>query len=165
MDEARETALRTRVELGVLGPLSARVDGAELNLGGRRQRAVIAVLVLARGQQVGTRRLLDALWEGAPPPPRAARLQSYVSHPRRALEPDRPARSPSRLLVTRGDGYVMPRSEVGVDAWRFEDLVAQAADLTDAGDRIRLLSEALGLWRGPVLAEYGGADWVDAEAH
>ncbi len=166
MDEARDTALRTRVELGVLGPLSARVDGSELNLGGRRQRAVIAVLVLARGQQVGTGRLLDALWEGTPPPSGAASLQSYVSHLRRALEPDRPARTPSRLLVTRGDGYVHAprrgrrrRLEVRGPGGRGCRPSPTPVSAT------RLLREALGLWRGPVLAEYAGADWADAEAH
>jgi DNA-binding SARP family transcriptional activator/tetratricopeptide (TPR) repeat protein len=164
MDQTRESALPTRVGLGILGPLSARIDGAELNLGGRRQRAVVAVLLLARGQQVGTGRLLDALWEGTPPPSGAASLQSYVSHLRRALEPDRPARRPSRLLVTHGDGYAIPREQVDVDAWRFEDLVTRAADLAEPDERVRLLDEALALWRGPVLPEYAGADWADAEA-
>src|SRR3954471_10368573 len=156
---------RPRLTFGLLGPMSACLDGSDVSLGGRRQRAVVAVLLVAHGQQVSAERLLDALWEGTPPPSGAASLQSYVSHLRRALEPDRPARTPSRLLVTRGDGYVMPRDEVGVDAWRFEDLVAEGADLADPGERTRLLSEALELWRGPVLAEYAGADWADAEAH
>ena len=53
---------RTRLQFGVLGPLSASLDGVEIGLGGRRQRAVVAVLLIARGQQVGTERLLDALW-------------------------------------------------------------------------------------------------------
>ena len=163
MDQARETALRTRVALGILGPLVARLDSEDVNLGGRRQRAVVAILLLARGRQVGAGRLLDALWEDAPPPSGPASLQSYVSHLRRALEPDRPARTPSSLIVTSGDGYAIPRDQVDVDAWRFEDLLDQASD-ADPATRVRLLREGLDLWRGPVLAEYAGADWADAEA-
>ena len=163
MDQARETALRTRVALGILGPLVARLDSEDVNLGGRRQRAVVAILLLARGRQVGAGRLLDALWEDAPPPSGLASLQSYVSHLRRALEPDRPARTPSSLIVTSGDGYAIPRDQVDVDAWRFEDLLDQASD-ADPATRVRLLREGLDLWRGPVLAEYAGADWADAEA-
>ncbi len=157
MDQARETALRTRVELGILGPLVAHLDSEDVNLGGRRQRAVVAILLLARGRQVGAGRLLDALWEDAPPPSGPASLQSYVSHLRRALEPDRPARTPSSLIVTSGDGYAIPRDQVGVDAWRFEDLLDQASD-ADPASRVRLLREGLDLWRGPVLAEYAGAE-------
>src|SRR3954447_9247859 len=93
-----------RLGFGVLGPMSATLDGVEVNLGGRRQRAVVAVLLVARGHQVSAERLLDALWDGTPPPSGSASLQSYVSHLRRALEPDRPARAPSQVLISRGAG-------------------------------------------------------------
>ena len=117
--------VEVRLSLALLGPLSARLAGEDLNLGGRRQRAVVALLALARGRQVSTSALLDALWEGEPPPSGAASLQSYVSHLRRALEPHRPARAPSRVLVSRGDGYALAAGAVEVDAWRFERLVSQ----------------------------------------
>ncbi|HET9760518.1 MAG TPA: BTAD domain-containing putative transcriptional regulator, partial [Nocardioidaceae bacterium] len=155
---------RTRLQFGVLGPLSASLDGVEIGLGGRRQRAVVAVLLIARGQQVGTERLLDALWEGEPPPSGAASLQSYVSHLRRALEPDRPARTPSQVLVSGPAGYAMPVGEDDVDAWRFERLVDRAAAAPDPVTRLRLLRDALALWRGPALAEYAGQEWADSEA-
>ena len=155
---------RTRLQFGVLGPLSASLDGVDIGLGGRRQRAVVAVLLIARGQQVGTERLLDALWDGEPPPSGAGSLQSYVSHLRRALEPDRPARSPSRVLVSGPAGYAMPVGEDDVDAWRFERLVDRAGAAGDPATRLRLLREALALWRGPALAEYAGRDWADFEA-
>src|SRR3954454_18828300 len=119
-DEAR------RLTFGLLGPFTASLDGSELNLGGRRQRAVAALLLLARGDQVGTDRLLDALWDGAPPPSGSGSLQAYVSHLRRALEPARPARAPSTVLVSRGSGYALPVPDDGVDAWRFESLVDRA---------------------------------------
>src|SRR3954453_11401093 len=119
MTLTREPTSRTRPQFGILGSLSATLDGDTVSLGGRRQRAVLAVLLLARGQLVSTERLLDALWDGAPPPSGAASLQSYVSHLRRALEPDRAARAPSQVLVSRGSGYAIAVDDDDVDAWRF----------------------------------------------
>jgi DNA-binding SARP family transcriptional activator/tetratricopeptide (TPR) repeat protein len=184
MTLTREPGSRTRLQFGLLGPLVASIDGREVSLGGRRQRAVVAVLLLARGHQVSTERLLDALWEGSPPPSGPASLQSYVSHLRRALEPDRPARAPSRVLVSSGSGYRIPVPSYGgqrgavdavdpvdrvdpvdaVDAWRFERLVGEAARAEDAHGRVGLLREALDLWRGPALADFTGSEWADTEA-
>ena len=123
MTVARDRQATTGPRFGLLGPLSATLGDQDLALGGRRQRAVVAVLLVARGRQVGTEQLLDALWDGTPPPSGAASLQSYVSHLRRALEPDRPARTPSQVLVSGGSGYLMPVPDDDVDAWRFENLV------------------------------------------
>jgi DNA-binding SARP family transcriptional activator/DNA-binding NarL/FixJ family response regulator len=164
MDLSDEATQRTRLRLGILGPLWASRDGVEVGLGGRRQQAVVAVLLVARGHQVSAERLLDTLWDGTPPPSGAASLQSYVSHLRRALEPHRAPRTPSRVLVSRGSGYALVVDEDDVDAWRFEDLVAQAAEASEPGTRAGLLREALALWRGPVLAEYAGKAWADTEA-
>src|SRR4051794_6536552 len=162
MSDIEHDAARSRVTLGVLGPLVAGLDEEEINLGGPRQRAVVAMLVLADGQQVSAARLLDALWEGAPPPSGAAGLQAYVSHLRRALEPGRPARTPSSVIVSRGDGYVVPRDAVDVDAWRFEALVTEADTVSDPGQRLAMLREGLALWRGPALAEYSHLSWAEA---
>ena len=153
-------------EFGLRGRLTdrRRGDGAEVNLGGRRQRAVLAVLVLARGHQVGAERLLDALWDGSPPPSGPASLQSYVSHLRRALEPGRAARAPSQVLVLAGIRLRDGAPEDAVDVWCFERLVDDAGASTDPALRVRLLQEALDLWRGPALGEYLGADWADFEA-
>jgi DNA-binding SARP family transcriptional activator/DNA-binding CsgD family transcriptional regulator len=164
MTMTREPSSRTRPQFGILGALSATLGEDDINLGGRRQRAVVAVLLLARGQQVSTERLLDALWDGAPPPSGAASLQSYVSHLRRALEPQRTARTPSQVLVSTGSGYAMPVDATDVDAWRFESLVDQASASSDPATRLRLLRDALGLWRGPALTEYAGHEWADFEA-
>src|SRR3954454_15327010 len=160
MTLTREPTSRTRPQFGILGSLSATLHGDTVNLGGRRQRAVVAVLLLARGHQVSAERLLDALWDGEPPPSGAASLQSYVSHLRRALEPDRPARTPSQVLVSGPAGDAMPVGQEDVDAWRFESLVDRAATSADPATRLRVLRDALALWRGPVLAEYAGQDWA-----
>ena len=87
MDEA----LRLRINL--LGELTASYDGTPLELGGRRQRAVLAVLLLARGEVVPAERLVDAVWDERPPTDAVSALQSYVSHLRRRLQPDTPART------------------------------------------------------------------------
>lgn len=157
--------VRDLVRIGLLGPLVATSDDHEVNLGGRRQRAVLAVLLLARGHQVSTARLLDAIWEGAPPASGAASLQAYVSHLRRALEPSRAARAENRVLLSSADGYRIPVAAVEVDAWQFERLVDQAATETDPRNRSQVLRTGLDLWRGPALAEFAGREWADPEAH
>lgn len=157
-------AAPTRLRFGILGPLAATLDGVDVNLGGRRQRGVVAALLLARGRLVSSDRLLDALWQGAPPPSGPANLQAYVSHLRRALEPDRAARAASTVLVGRGRGYALPVADEDVDAWRFESLVQLARRAPDPRERVDLLRSALGLWRGPALVEYADQDWAAPEA-
>jgi DNA-binding SARP family transcriptional activator/DNA-binding CsgD family transcriptional regulator len=164
MTVTREAA-STRLRFGMLGPLEATLDEQPLLLGGPRQRSVIAVLLLARGQVVTTDRLLDALWPVSAPRSAAGSLQAYVSHLRRLLEPDRPARAPSELLVSRGAGYALKVPEDAVDAWRFDDLVARAGSVADPAERATLLREALGLWRGPAMVEYAGQEWALADVH
>ncbi|MGZ6798072.1 MAG: AfsR/SARP family transcriptional regulator, partial [Nocardioidaceae bacterium] len=138
MTLTRVPGARTHLRFGILGPLSATLDGDDVGLGGRRQRAVIAVLLLARGHQVGSARLLDTLWDGEPPPSGPASLQAYVSHLRRALEPGRAARTPSTVLVGRGSGYALPVADDDVDAWRFERRVADAGTTGDPAVRLGL---------------------------
>ncbi len=157
-------AAPTRLRFGILGPLAATLDGVDLNLGGRRQRGVVAALLLARGHLVSSERLLEALWQGAPPPSGPANLQAYVSHLRRALEPGRAARAASTVLVSRGSGYALPVADEDVDAWRFESLVQSARTTSDPRERVELLRTALALWRGPALVGYADQDWAAPEA-
>lgn len=145
--------------INILGDLTANRDDRPLDLGGRRQRAVLAALVLARGETVSADRLVEAVWGDQPPPAAVAALQSYVSHLRRRLEPDRGARSRGSVIASRGSGYAIVLGDDAVDAWRFERL------LRDPGaDPVARLSEALALWRGPAYAEYAGEPWAEAEA-
>jgi DNA-binding SARP family transcriptional activator len=85
------------IRIRVLGPLAAEVDGHPVDLGGPRQRAVLALLVAARGEVVPVDRLIDDLWRGEPPPKASASLQAYVSNLRRLLEPRREPRAPARV--------------------------------------------------------------------
>src|SRR3954447_21404488 len=86
----QQPALRLRV-LGSMEAVGA--DGERLDLGGPRQRAVLAVLAIAHGRVVATDRIIDDLWRGEPSPKAMGSLQAYVSHLRRALDPGRAART------------------------------------------------------------------------
>lgn len=76
------------LEIGLLGEFAASYGGVPLDLGGPRQRAVLAMLVVHRGQPVSTEQIIDCLWADERPASAFAGLQSYVSHLRRRLEPD-----------------------------------------------------------------------------
>src|SRR5262249_55662876 len=142
------------ISLGVLGPLVATRNGRQLDLGGRRQRAVLALLLLARGDLVPADRLIDSLWGNQPPPSAAGALQAYISHLRRRLEPDRLARSRDSLIASEGPGYAVRLPDGAVDAWRFEGLIRQASTEQDPAAAVSTLLEALALWRGPAYVEY-----------
>ena len=145
------------ITLGVLGPVAAWDDaGDAVALKGPRHRAVLARLIVARRHVVPVARLVDDLW-AEPPAGAVGAVRTFVAALRRALEPDRPPRTPSRLLVTEGPGYALRADHDAVDAWRFEHAVA-----TSPPDEARL-TEALGWWRGPALAEFADEPWARAE--
>ncbi|MEV0842424.1 BTAD domain-containing putative transcriptional regulator [Actinocatenispora sera] len=150
------------ISLGVLGPCTAEVDGRPVPLGGQRQRAVLALLVAARGEVLPVDRMIEDLWSGEPPARAVASLQSYVSNLRKLLEPGRAPRTPARLLVSAAPGYALRLPVEAVDAWRFERLVrdarARAADQPIAARA--LLDEAVALWRGPAFAEFVDEAWT-----
>jgi DNA-binding SARP family transcriptional activator/tetratricopeptide (TPR) repeat protein len=156
-----DSALPLRINL--LGELTASYDGTPLHLGGRRQRAVLAVLVLARGEVVPAERLADAVWGEHPPEDAPAALQSYVSHLRRALQPDTPARARSAVIVREGRGYAVRQPTEAVDAWRFETLVRRSDETDRPAQVASLLEEAVELWKGPVLVDYTDEPWAAAE--
>ncbi|MFE6025962.1 AfsR/SARP family transcriptional regulator [Streptomyces niveus] len=151
------------VSFGVLGPVTAEGPGGPIALKGPRHRAVLARLIVARRHVVPVARLVADLWPDDPPPAGAVgAVQTFVGALRRALEPDRPPRTPARLLVTDGPGYALRAAPDGVDAWRFETAVGEAATL--APERaLRRLDEALGMWRGPAYADFAREEWVRGE--
>ncbi|MEV5210748.1 BTAD domain-containing putative transcriptional regulator [Micromonospora sp. NPDC053740] len=152
--------------LRVLGSLEVEVDtGGPVDLGGPRQRAVLALLLAARGEVVSVGQMIEDLWRGDPPPRAIASLQAYVSHLRRLLEPTRERRAPARVLVTAPPGYALRLPADAVDAGRFETLLAEAraAGPADPGRARRLLSGGLELWRGRAYAEFAGEPWAQPE--
>ncbi|NUW40092.1 BTAD domain-containing putative transcriptional regulator [Nonomuraea rhodomycinica] len=144
-----------------LGPFHAWSDGVPLDLGGQRQRAVLARLLVAGGRAVPVTTLIDELWPGDPPAQALSTIQGYVSRLRRALEPGRAPREEAGVLVSAARGYALRATADQVDAWRFEDLVQSD------GDPARLwetMDAALALWRGPALAEFTDLTWAVTES-
>ncbi|MEV8511898.1 BTAD domain-containing putative transcriptional regulator [Dactylosporangium sp. NPDC051484] len=151
----------------VLGPFEVEVaHGGPIDIGGPRQRAVLARLLSARGEVVSVDRLIEDLWRGEAPPRAIASLQAYVSHLRRLLEPSRERRAPARLLVSAAPGYAIRLPAEAVDAWSFERLLAdaRAAAASDPHRARRLAHASLQLWRGDAYAEFAGESWAQPEA-
>jgi DNA-binding SARP family transcriptional activator len=148
--------------VGVLGPVVAwGADGAALDLKGRRHRAVLARLAVARGRLVPLSVLIEDLWE-TPPAGAAGAIQTFIGALRRAIEPGRSSRTGFEVLVTHGPGYALRSGPDGLDALRFERLVAEAAS-APAPRALELSKESLALWRGPAYAEFTGEPWAEAE--
>ena len=146
----------------MLGPVVAWDEaGDPVDLKGPRHRAVLARLIVARGRVVPVGVVVEDLWIDPPAGAKGA-VRTFVSALRRALEPQRTARTPATLLVTDGPGYALRAGPESVDAWRFEHAVAESA--AAAPERaLDLLEEALGWWRGPSYAEFAGESWAHAE--
>ena len=131
----------------VLGPLEVERSGDRVALGGPKQRLVLALLLIRANQVVSAERLIDEIWGEDPPDAARPSLQSYVSHLRKALGPDR--------LAGRTPGYVLHARDDEVDARRFEALATDARRKLndDPAAAARALRDALAIWRGEPLAD------------
>jgi DNA-binding SARP family transcriptional activator len=131
-------------EFRILGPLEVSDETGPLLLGGLKQRAVLALLLLDAGRVVSVDRLIDALWGEQPPRTAATSLQNFVSALRKLLGPE--------ILETKSPGYRLNVGPGELDLDRFRAAVADARPL-EAVQRSAALRGALGLWRGPPLAD------------
>ncbi|MFF6874883.1 BTAD domain-containing putative transcriptional regulator [Streptomyces sp. NPDC012474] len=139
------------MDFQLLGPFAARHQGRSVLLGSRRQeRCLLAVLLLHAGHSVPTGRLIDLLWDDAPPASARATVHTYVGRLRAALRPYEVS------VETRHDGYAVERGPHRIDVQEFTGLVGQAADARDPAERIGHYERALALWRGPLLADVAG---------
>jgi DNA-binding SARP family transcriptional activator len=140
------------LEFRLLGPLEV-VDGdRSVVLGGAKQRALLAALLLRPNEVVSTDRLIDEVWGGDAPPTAAKVLHVYVSQLRKALDPE----GGRRVIVTRPPGYTIQLAAGELDVQRFERLHREGRAALENGrpeDAARLLGEALALWRGPALGD------------
>jgi ABC-type transport system substrate-binding protein/DNA-binding SARP family transcriptional activator/streptogramin lyase len=137
------TAVDRPLEFRILGPLEVAGEGGPLDLPAGKPRALLAVLLLSRGEVVSVDRLVDELWGERPPPTAAKNVQGYVARLRRVLG--------DGALLTQAPGYAV-RAEA-LDATRFQALVEEARHEDPAAAAPRL-QEALALWRGPPLADF-----------
>jgi YVTN family beta-propeller protein len=151
------------LEFRVLGPIEVSDDGRDLALGGPKQRALLADLVLNAGSIVSTDRLIDDLWADASPPAASHTVETYIARLRRVL---RDGARPE-VLLTRAPGYLLDAEPGQVDAFRFQQLVKDGTAAAGRGDHEQasaLLGAALALWRGPALADVDGAPFAQAAA-
>ena len=152
-----------QLDIRILGPLEVRAGERLLPLTAAKQKTILALLALHRGEVVSVDALLEALWGERPPVSAQTALQGYVSQLRRLLESGEAGGA--ALLVTRAPGYLLDVDQE-VDLARFERLTASGRDALvrdDASGAARLLGEALELWRGSPLAEFAYDGWARNE--
>jgi predicted ATPase/DNA-binding SARP family transcriptional activator len=145
---------RARVEFRLLGPLEVEQNGGGLAVGGRRQRALRATLLLHANTVVLREQLIDALWGEHPPEKAANSLQVAVHALRKVLGADR--------ISTRGAGYLLRVESLELDLHRFADLADRARGEVPAA-AAETLREALALWRGAPLSDLGETSFAAAE--
>jgi DNA-binding SARP family transcriptional activator len=128
----------------LLGPTEVEDDGRPLVLGARMQRAVLAVLLLRRGEPISTERLADELWGEATPRAATNTVQQYVSQLRKQLG--------SQRIETAPGGYALRLARGELDIERFEMLL-----------RAEKIHEALDLWRGNALVDFETEPFAQSE--
>ncbi|WP_439657413.1 BTAD domain-containing putative transcriptional regulator [Lentzea sp. HUAS TT2] len=151
----------------VLGVVGAYRDGRGVDLGGPKQRRVLAALLVEPGSAVAVHRLVDAVWGVSSPATAVGTLRAYVANLRRALEPDRAPRATESVLASSPEGYRLLVDAGQFDATRFRALVASAAAARAQGrpvDALRDLDEALRLWQGPAFGEFAGEEFAATAA-
>jgi DNA-binding SARP family transcriptional activator len=143
------------LDFRLLGPLEVvGEDEGLLPLGGAKQRAVLAVLLLRAGEVVSSEFLIEAVWGEEPPRTAATALQNAISALRKMLGPE--------LLLTRPPGYLLAVDREWIDLARFERSVAEARGL-EPDERADALRRALELWRGPPLADLAFESFASPE--
>ena len=136
------------MEFRILGPLEVVRDGESVVLGATQQRALLAVLVLHRGEMVSIDRLVDELWGERASATAAKTVHVYVSRLRKQLGSD--------VIATHGRGYRLAVEPEHVDVAQFEALCVEGRRALSEGDATRAsarLGSALALWRGEPLAD------------
>lgn len=149
------------MEFRILGPLEVVEEGRVIAVGGGKQCALLALLLVRANEVVSVDRLLDGLWEGLPSEGARTTLRSHVSRLRKALGDTEQVR-----LLARPPGYVLEFDVDQLDAARFQRLVTEGRQTLAGGDvtaASATLRQALELWRGPALTEFASALWSQAE--
>ncbi|KAB2350251.1 AfsR/SARP family transcriptional regulator [Actinomadura rudentiformis] len=148
------------MEFGILGSLKVRCGDRDVTIGSKRQRQLLAALLVHTGTVVSNDRLIAEVW-GDDPPAMSASLYTFISRLRGLLHAEG-----DEVLITRPPGYLLQISPGQIDAGRFERLFDEARRVADARPEaaLALLDEALALWRGPAYAEFADAEFARSEA-
>jgi DNA-binding SARP family transcriptional activator len=147
------------LRFGILGPIEVVADDGPRQLGGPRQRATLALLLLNANHVVSIDELADALYAGRPPVTAVTQVHKQISELRSVLGSD--------AIRTQGSGYVINMARTQFDLARFEGLLADAATATsrsDAAHGAAFLKEALSLWRGEALGDLRHDDFFVSHA-
>ncbi len=144
-----ESAKLGVVEYRVLGPVSAFLEAKPRQLGGKRQRTVLAILLSRPNQVVSQDWLIDAVWAGEPPAAARQTLHAYVSTLRKELDGG---------IEREADGYVVHVEDGQLDSLKFDDLVEQGRSVleSDPVGASSTLQEALALWQGSAFGDLNG---------
>jgi YVTN family beta-propeller protein len=146
------------MRFSLLGPLRVERADQDVLLGAPKLRALLALLLLRRGETVSVETLAEELWAGEPPATGTKAVRVYVGQLRKALG--------AEVIVTESGGYTIPRDGHDIDVERFEELAAEGRRQLEAGDAelaATRFREALGLWRGPALADFTYDDFAQSE--
>jgi DNA-binding SARP family transcriptional activator len=138
----------------ILGPLEVEAENGPIALRGQKQRSLLALLLIHAGETLSVDRLVDELWGEQPPRTATTSLHNLVVQLRKLLGPE--------LLVTKPPGYVLRIPPDALDLRRFERLVGEARRSAPE-ESVRLLNEALALWRGPPLADLTYEPFAESE--
>ncbi|WP_432994625.1 BTAD domain-containing putative transcriptional regulator [Dactylosporangium sp. CA-233914] len=140
------------MEFRVLGPVQAFAAGDPVDLGDRKQRLILAVLLLEANQLVPVGRLMHLLWQDRPPATARRIVQTHISRLRSILH-ERHSTAGDLRLTRCGEGYLLTCDPQRVDVHRFRAEVERARHSGEDAERVGILRDALALWRGPALAD------------
>jgi len=142
------------MDFRILGPLEVCTEAGLLPLGGAKQRALLAILILHANEVVSAERLLDDLWGERQPASGAKALHVYVSQLRKVIGDDR--------VLTRPPGYALHVDPEELDVTRFQRLREQA-ETAEPHEAAAILREAISLWRGTPLADVAYESFAQSE--
>src|SRR6516165_4655874 len=151
------------LEFCVLGPVEVCEGGRKMPLGGPKQRALLADLILNAGTVVSAARLIDDVWGDTSPVSAGHTVETYISRLRRVLRDG----SRPEVLLTRPPGYLLDVGPEHVDVLRFGQLVKDGTAAAGRGDHEEasaVLGAALALWRGQALADVADAPFARTAA-
>jgi DNA-binding SARP family transcriptional activator/class 3 adenylate cyclase len=156
---ARLAREKPALDIRILGPLEIRAGQSRLTYQGERRGALLAILLLNANRVVSIDQLIDELWGDEPPASGAKAVQVRISQLRKTFADA----GIGELITTRPPGYVVELAPDQLDLNRFERLIIESDEAMAGSEPARageLLGDALSLWRGPPLAEFGSAPFA-----